>query len=180
MQPMLDDIELPQVQEITVHDQRTLAEHKPPGMAGSLLQNLGRRPTCLLLWGVTTGPQADGFIQQLDEKYRAGQPVSFIADIVEDANIEQVIIDNLQVQDLAGKPLRYGYILTLKEYIEPVEPEDISALNSGILDDALGAIDSITDALGFTDQLSQFIGQLNGLNEALQREGINAVTPSDT
>ncbi|MDB9527118.1 hypothetical protein PN498_14040 [Oscillatoria sp. CS-180] len=176
MRPMLDDIELPQVQEITVHDQRTLAEHKPPGMSGSLLQNLGRRPTCLLLWGVTTGPEADTLIEQLDDKFRAGTPVTFIADIVTDSAIEQVIIDNLQVQDLAGKPLRYGYVLTLREYIEPVKPEDVSALNSDILDDALDAIDSITDALGFTDQLSQFIGQLNGLNEDLRRQDINSVT----
>ena len=43
MRPMLDDIELPQVQEIAAYDRRMLAEHKPPGMDGSLLQNLGRQ-----------------------------------------------------------------------------------------------------------------------------------------
>ena len=37
MNPMLDDLALPQVQEIAVIERRTLAEHKPPGMDGSLL-----------------------------------------------------------------------------------------------------------------------------------------------
>jgi len=58
MRPMLDDLPLPQVQEISTNEQRALAEHKPPSMAGSLLQNMGRRPTHLTLWGVASGPEA--------------------------------------------------------------------------------------------------------------------------
>ena len=38
MRPMLDDLELKLVQEIDTYELRTLAEHKPPGMSGSLLQ----------------------------------------------------------------------------------------------------------------------------------------------
>jgi hypothetical protein len=176
MQPMLDDIALLQVQEITTYERRVLAEHKPPGMSGSLLQNLGRRPTCLLLWGVATGPDALQFIEKLDEKFRAGQPLSFTADIVQEANLEQVIIDNLQVQDLAGKAQRYAYVLTLREFIEPVEPEDLSSLNLDILDDALGALDDLTNGLGLADQLSTFIDQLTEINQSLRQEGLNAVT----
>jgi hypothetical protein len=67
---MLDDQELSNVQEIATHDRRVLAEHKPPGMAGSLLQNMGRRPTRLVLWGVAVGPEALDFVGKLDEKFR--------------------------------------------------------------------------------------------------------------
>ncbi len=175
MQPMLDDLELPQVQEITTHEKRTLAEHKPPGMAGSLLQNLGRRPTYLLLWGVATGPTALDTIAKLNEKFQAGAALTFTADISADANIDQVIIDNLQVQDLAGKPQRYAYVLTLREFIEPTPPEDLTALNTDILSDALGGIDDILAGLGFADVLSPFITQLTEFNDALQRQGLDAV-----
>src|SRR2546427_6263143 len=98
---MIDDLELPQVQEIETKDRRTLAEHKPPGMDGSVLQNLGRRSTRIELFGVASGPDARAFVEKLDGKFRAGTPVPFAADIVADAEIQQVLIDDLSVQDVA-------------------------------------------------------------------------------
>src|SRR5262249_30765880 len=122
MRPMLDNLELPQVQEIATVERRVLAEHKPPTMAGSLLQNMGRRPARMTLWGVASGPKARRLVEQLEEKFRATRPIPSTADIVADARIEQVLIDDLRVQDLAGRQQRYAYVLTLREYIEPAEP----------------------------------------------------------
>ena len=173
MHPMLDDLELPQVQEITTYDRRMLAEHKPPGMAGSLLQNLGRRPGSLVLWGVKTGPDALAFIEDLNGKFRTGDPLPFVADIIADAAIEQMIIDDLQWQELAGKPDRYAYVLTLREYIEPVEPEDTSFLESDILADAQGLIDDLLDGLDigldFATGLERFVGPLTELLGKVQQ-----------
>lgn len=169
MRPMLDDLELPQVQEIATIERRVLAEHKPPGMDGSLLQNMGRRPLRLALWGVASGPEALSFVEQLDGKYRAGQPASFTSDIVADAEIEQVVIDDLRVQDLAGKPQRYAYVLTLREYIEPVEPEDVSPLNTDILDDALGLMDDLMNGFEIVEQLSSITSRLSDLSQSLRR-----------
>lgn len=182
MHPMLDDIELPQVQEITTYDRRMLAEHKPPGMDGSLLQNLGRRPVHLTLWGVKTGTDALEFVETLEQKYRAGEPVPFVTDIIADAEIEQMIIDDLQWQELAGKPDRYSYVLTLREFIEPVEPEDTSFLEEGILDDAgdlfddlLGGLDIGLDfATGleqFITPLGEMLGRLQQFNQSLGGDG---------
>ncbi len=172
MHPMLDDIELPQVQEITTYDKRLLAEHKPPGMDGSLLQNLGRRPVHLTLWGVKTGSDALEFIEKLEQKFRAGDPVPFVADIVADAEIDEMIIDDLQWQDLAGKPDRYSYVLTLREYIEPVEPEDTSFLETDILGDAGNLMDGLIDgldlSLDFATGLEQFLTPLSDLLGRLQ------------
>jgi hypothetical protein len=166
---MLDDLELPQVQEMATLDRRALTEHKPPGMDGSLLQNMGRRPTRLALWGVATGPDAQRFVEQLDAKFRAEEPVPFVADIVADAEIEQMVIDDLRVQELAGKPQRYAYTLTLREYIEPIEPEDTSALDAGILDDAQGLIDDMIPGLDlgldFATGLERFVEPLSSLLE---------------
>ncbi len=172
MRPMLDDLELPQVQEIRTQDRRALAEHRPPGMDGSLLQNLGRGPTRLALLGVASGPDAKGFIEKLDEKFRAGAAVTFTADIVADAEIETLKIDDLRVQELAGKPDRFSYVLTLREFIEPVEPEDASLLDTGILEEAQGLVDGLVAGLDvgldFASGLERFVPQLTDLLARLQ------------
>jgi hypothetical protein len=174
MKPILDDLELPLVQELATYDRRALAEHKPPGMEGSLLQNMGRRPERVVLWGVSTGPDARDFVEKLEEKFKAGQSVSFTADITADSGIEKVVIDDLKWQELAGKPERYAYALVLREHIEPVEPEDTSLLDSDILDDAADIMNSLTAGLDILDKLSPFIDRLTKLNQALEREGMNA------
>jgi len=169
---MLDDIALPQVQEIATRDVRVLAEHKPPGMDGSLLQNMGRRPTGLVLWGVASGPEALDFTERLNQKFQAGQPVSFVADIVADSEIEQMLIDDLRLQELAGKPQRFAYVLTLREHLEPLEPEDATALNTGILEDAQTLIDDLLEGLDvgldFATGLERFLSPLETLLERVR------------
>jgi hypothetical protein len=132
MKIKLADLELPQVQEITVYDRRALAEHKPPGMAGSLFQNLGRDPTGILVAGVVTGPQAFQFIEKLQRKFEAAKPVPFTAEIVAGAAIRQTLIADMRFQDLAGKPQRFAYALDLREFIKPSKAENQAALNAGI------------------------------------------------
>lgn len=177
MKPMIDDIELHLVQEIGTHDRRVLAEHKPPGMDGSLLQNLGRRPARLVLWGIaaadgTHGSEARDEVQKLDEKFREGRPVTFVADITTDSGIEKMVIDNFQVQELAGKPSRFAYTLTLREFIEPVEPADATALDSGIADEATGLVDDLLGGLdiaaAFASGLERFAGSMGDLLGRLQ------------
>lgn len=169
MRPMLDDLELPQVQEIATLERRVLAEHKPPGMSGSLLQDMGRRPARLSLWGVATGPEARAFVETLDGKFRAAAPVPFVADIVADADLERVVIEDLRVQDLAGKPERFAYVLTLREFIEPVEPAGASAVEASIADDALGLMDNLVNGFEIVERLSAFVGRLTELSETLRR-----------
>ena len=173
MKPMLDDLELGQVREIGTYERRALPESKVPGMDGSLLQNLGRGPTRLALWGVASGPEAKGFLEQLETKYRAGEPVSFISDVVADAEIEQMLIGDLKTQELAGRPERFAWVLTMREYIEPVEPEDVSALDGDILDEASGLMDDLIEGLDlelpFATGLERFVPQLAGLLERFRQ-----------
>ncbi len=172
MKPMLDDLELPLVQEIATHDRRSLAEHKPPGMEGSLLQNLGRRPERLVLWGIAAGDEAQDTIEKLDEKFKNGGPFAFTADISADSEIEQVVIDDFQVQEIAGKPQRFAFTLALREFIEPVEPEDFSALGADILDEAGELMDDLLGGLDigidFASGLERFASSMSDLLGRLQ------------
>jgi hypothetical protein len=168
MNPMLDTLALPQVQEISIIEQRALAEHRAPGMDGSLFQNMGRRPTRLVLWGIASGATAQDFVDTLDGKFRDGKPLPFTTDIVADSKIDQVLIDNLRVQDLAGKPERYAYVLTLREYIEPAKTaEDTSALNTDIAGDAQNLMGNmlpgLTIGFDFVTKLAKYVGPLTAL-----------------
>ncbi len=173
MRPMIDDLELPQVQTLTVRDRRALAEHRPPGLDGSLLQNLGRSPTRLTLSGVASGADALSWVERLDEKFRIGQPVTFIADIVADAEIEEMVIDDLRIREVAGKADRYSYRLSLEEYLEPVEPEDTTLLDDEILADAERLIDDLVAgldiSLDFATGLERFLPAMEGLLGRLQQ-----------
>jgi len=172
MRPMIDDLELAQVQEIRTQDRRALAEHRPPGMDGSYLQNLGRGPMRLALLGVASGPDARVFVEQLDGKFRAGEAVTFTADIVADSEIETMKIDDLKVQELAGRPDRFAYLLTLREFIAPIEPEDASFLDADILAEAQGLVEGLVGGLDigldFASGLERFVPQLTGLLGRLQ------------
>lgn len=161
MKPMLDDLELPQVQEITTLDRRVLPDLKPPGMAGSTSQNLGRRPTDIVVRGVATGPTSTAFMAKLDAKFRAAKPVPFASDIVADAKIDRVLINNVHFVELAGKPARFAYAVTLREFIVPVAPIDTSGIDLGILGDALGLAKNLVAGLGagaaFASALARFV-----------------------
>jgi len=170
---MLDDLELPEVQEIATAERRVLAEHKLPGMEGSLLQNLGRRPTRLVLWGIAGGPDAAEFVEKLEAKFRAGQPVPFAADIIADAEIDTMLIENLQLQELAGKPERFAYALTLRDHTTPLEPSDAPALDTDILGEAQSLMDALVPGLdlglSFASGLERFVAPLGDLLARLQQ-----------
>jgi hypothetical protein len=180
---MLDDLELPQVQELTTYDRRTISELKPPGMAGSVLQNLGRRPLRIVLWGVATGPGAQAIAQKLDRKFRAGKPVPFTGDIVADARLDVVLIEDLRLQELAGKPQRYSYLLTLREYIKPVAPGPAteSGVDTDILGDAVNRVKNIADGIELVQTLATglepFVARFSDLLQQMQAIPVNTPPP---
>lgn len=167
MRPMLDDLELPQVQEAALAERRELAEHRAPGMDGSLLQDMGRRPSRFTVWGVAAGPDAAVFVERLADRFRQGTSAVFTADVDAGARVERVSITGLRVEELAGKPQRWMYALSLSEHQEPVEPEGTAAVDAAVLEDAAGFADDLAAALDLAPflvtGLEPFVGVLQGL-----------------
>ncbi len=122
LRPMLDDIELQQVQIIESDQDQALAQHRIPRLEGDFFQHLGRHAGSFCLHAVLTGPEARQGVEALEEKFRAGTPVSFVADIATAVQVEQVLIAGFDVRDLAGRPLRFAVSLRLCEYQEPQPP----------------------------------------------------------
>jgi hypothetical protein len=170
---MLDDLELPQVQEIGTYDRRVVAEHHAPGRDGSGLQDLGRRPTRIALWGVATGDDAAAFVDKLEAKLRAGTPFDFVADITTDTEVRKVVVDDLRLQEIGGRPDRTAFVLSLRQFLEPAEPEDLAAVDGGILDDAAALMGGLVDGLAlgqeFVTGLEDFVTTLSGFLDRLQK-----------
>lgn len=117
--PMIGDIELQLVQEIDTEEDQVLTQHGVPGLEGDFLQRLGRRVTRIRLTGVMSGPEAGEALKNLRERFRDEEPVSFVADIATATEVGEVLIEEMGVRELAGKPERFEYTLTLREFIPP-------------------------------------------------------------
>lgn len=117
--PMLDDVELQQVQKVEAEDEEVLAQHGVPALEGDFLQDLGRRVTRFTLIGVMTGPEAGEKLKTLRLKFRNAEPVTFVADIATATAVGKVLIEEFGVRELAGKPERFEFELTLREFLPP-------------------------------------------------------------
>jgi hypothetical protein len=169
---MLDDLELPQVQHITTVDHRAVAAHTIVGHDGSVLQNLGRHATEVVVHGVATGPQADDLAARLDATLRDGTPVSFVADITADVQLERVVVIDLSVAEVAGHPDRVAYGLTLREFTEP-PAQAPTGVDNAILGDAAGLVEGLTlgidGAAAFAETLSRTTAKFGDLLARLQK-----------
>ena len=70
-----------------------------------------------------TGDEArDEFLKALREQFYAGQPVDFVSDILEEADLEQVLIERFDMAERNDAPGVFSYSIILREYTEPPEP----------------------------------------------------------
>ena len=80
------------------------------------------------LSGSLYGDEArDSFLKALREKFLAGEPVDFIADIVNESELEQVLIESLHLEENADNPDECFYSIRLCEYTEPPEPPGLGS-----------------------------------------------------
>ncbi len=123
---MLGDLELQLVQQLESAERQERAQHAVPALEGDFLQALGRRAARFTLTGVLANE--DGTVgeelKKLREKFRGAQPVEFVADIATAVRIDTVLIEEMSVRELAGKPARFEYAFTLREYIPAPAPEE--------------------------------------------------------
>src|SRR6267154_3974332 len=66
-----------------------------------------------------TGTEAGEQLNTLRLKFRNAEPVSFVSDISTATTVDKVLIEEFGVRELAGKPARYEYQFTLREFLPP-------------------------------------------------------------
>jgi hypothetical protein len=164
MAVLLDDIQLEAVQNISTEEKRSLIEHKVPGMDGSLFQDMGEAPTSISFEGIMRGEEALSDLEKLRGIFKAGQPVPFTADIATATNVSQVLIENLQVSEEAGRPNYFRYHIALREKAgdesEAEAEQSLQQIAAEIELEADEFLEGIELGLELSEMLSQFIPSL--------------------
>ena len=152
---MLGDWEVPRISAMRTLERRSFVELPVPGKAGSLFQDLNTTPTRVAITGSLYGDEARSqFLEDLRGKFRAGEPVTFVADIVTATEVQYVVIDTLHFEESAVRPDEMEYLVVLRESPPPPPPPNpLGGLDAGLLDGAGGFLDSLTGALDLLDSL---------------------------
>ena len=173
VRPMLGTFAINGIEFIESSESRALVEHRVPGLEGSYFQDMGTVPNTIVIWGTKHGDeQRDAFLEGIRELFNAGEPTTFVADINTATDLTEVLIEDLQVAEVAGSADTFRYHIKLRKYVEPPEPVTTGLLDDSILDDALSLTDALDliDALGSTPNLGDptrpLLQTLDGIQSA--------------
>jgi hypothetical protein len=123
IRPMIGSWEPPAIEQVRAYETRRLAVLPVPGLSGDLHQDLGRGAMVVEISGSLNGDEArDTFLADLRTQFLAGEPVDFVADIIKESELEQVLIESFQLEEVAGDADAFRYGIVLREYTEPPEP----------------------------------------------------------
>lgn len=155
VKPMLGDWEIPRIAAIRTLERRSFVELAVPGRVGSLFQDLNTTPTRIAISGSLYGDEArNAFLEELRGKFRAGEPVTFVADIVTATEVQYVIIETLHFAESGTQPDQIDYAMVLKESPPPPPPPDpLGGLDTSLLDQAGDFLDTVTGALDLIEGL---------------------------
>jgi hypothetical protein len=126
MRPLIGGWEPPRIEALDAVETRRIARLPVAGLSGELQQDLGRGAMGVRIAGSLMGDEArDEFLKKLREHFYAGEPIDFVADILEEAELEQVLIERFDIVERNDAPGVFGYSIILREYTEPPEPPDL-------------------------------------------------------
>ena len=185
IRPMLGDYEIPRIERIHAVECRRLSRLSVPGLAGDLQQDLGHASLAVEIVGSLHGDESrDGFLAEIRERYQAGDPLAFVADITTATDLDEVLIEALEVSEHNEWAGAFRYRLVLRQYVEPpAPPTPIDDLGLGLdadldllaelgldgleLPDLLGAVpdlgDPVAPVLPAMDAVKSATAPLKGL-----------------
>jgi hypothetical protein len=155
VQPVLGDWAIPRIHTLETLEVRAFAELALPGSHGSVFHDLDAEPARLLIAGSLHGDEArETALTAVRERFRAGEPLTFVADILTATEIAHVLIEELRLAEHAEAPDQTEYRIVLVESPPPPPPADLlGSLDTSLLDQAAGLIDDATAALAAIDAL---------------------------
>jgi hypothetical protein len=156
VKPVLGDWEIPRVALMRTEEVRKFVELPVPGRQGSLFQDLNAEPTVIEIGGsIFADEERNQFMQTVRDKFRAGEPATFVADITQATDIQFVVIDSMRFEQRADRPDEVFYHLLLRESPPPPPPPDpLGGIDAGLLDAAAGFVNGVTDALDALESLA--------------------------
>lgn len=158
MSVLLGDTELT-VHRINTGERRSLIEHQVPGLDGSVFQDMGMEPVFVSLEGTMHGKEALADLEELRSKHQTGEPVPFTADIATATELTQVLIENLVVKELAGRPNYFQYMIRLRQH-RNTQDGAMEQLQQGQI-----AEESVGEAASFINDTEKVVELDSGLRE---------------
>jgi len=153
VRPVLGDWEIPRIASIEALERRSFVELPVPGRVGSLFQDMNTAPTRVAIAGSLYGDETrNEFLEELRGRFREGEPVTFVADIVTATEVQYVVIEELRFRENGNRPDETEYFMILRES-PPPPPEPAADLDAGLVDEAGDFLDSATGALDVIDTL---------------------------
>jgi hypothetical protein len=179
VKPMLGDWQIPRVSSMRTDEHRQFVSLPIPGRPGGQLQDLDADPLTLEIAGsLFAEEERNDFLSTVREKFRAGEPLTFVADITRATDLQFVVVETMHFEQSAERPEETSYFLRLRESPPPPPPPDpLGALDSSLLEaagdfvdgvtDVLDAIDALANLPDFTDPSALLGGTLEGVGDAL-------------
>jgi hypothetical protein len=98
----------------------------------------GLQPARIVITGSLYGDEArDGFLETIRVKYRKGEPVPFVADIMNATDIQYVTIETLVFHESGARPDQTDYLIALSESEPPSPPSDsLAKIDAALIKDA--------------------------------------------
>ena len=149
IRPMLGSWELPCVERVELLESRRLARLGVPGLVGDLHQDLGAQSLTVAITGSLEGDQRrSDLLGSLQEAFLAGEPLPFVADIVESSELENVVIASFEVVETSEQRGDTFYRIVLRQYVEPPPPPSgLPELPDDLLGDLTDLAGSLLDAM---------------------------------
>lgn len=176
VRPLIGGWSPPNIERIGAFESRRLTVLPVPGLSGDLHQDMGRGALAIEIVGsLATDDARDQFLKAVREKFLAGEPVDFVADIAKESELERVLIEELRMEEVADDADMFRYRIVLREYTEPPEPPapglDLGA-ELGLDLDALAELGldalDLPALLGEVPQVGQILEPLKPAAEALK------------
>ena len=182
VRPLIGGWSPPSIERIASFESRRLAVLPVPGLSGDLHQDMGRGALAIEIVGsLATDETRDTFLKDIREKFFAGEPVDFVADIAKESELEQVLIEELRFEEVASDADMFRYRIVLREYTEPPEPPaplDLGA-ELGLDLDALAELGldmlDLPALLGDVPEIGEILEPLKPAAESL-KEAVSAAT----
>lgn len=166
VKPMIGEYEVPGIQRIGTVEGRALVEIRVPGLEGSYHQDLGSGAMVIVIEGTLAGDDPrDAFLESVRAAFDAGEPVDFVADIVTATSVEKVHIADLDVVERATSADSFGYLIALRQHVEPPPTGPGADLGFGDLGDVMAGIAAEAGALLDAMQIPDLLGGIPELSD---------------
>ena len=151
---------LDKLTSIEASEAARFVRHAVPGLNGEYVQDLGRPSVRIRVRGIFYGDDAPDRLKELRGHLLDRAPVDFLCELTGQGYFSQVVLDDLNVAERAGRPDEFDFECVVTEFVPPPPPPSSSplgGLDTSILDEASAMMDQMQDALSQVQGLTSLL-----------------------